>query len=84
MTNTETAEYIRDNYSRTEYLLLTLVSCSLLMNKVVGDSSDLPPELEIINDSLNSVRESLNEKELSVVSVMMNDIDRLSNGTPEG
>jgi len=79
MKTTETAEYIRQHYDRSDYLLLTLVSCSLLLSKVVNEySEDLPPEVDIVAEALKVMRDSLDEKELLTVSVMMSEIDRLS------
>jgi len=78
MNNTQTAEYIRQHYSREDYMLLTLTSCSLLLSKVVNErGEDLPPEIEIVEEALKVLRESLDEKELLTVSVMMSEIDRL-------
>jgi hypothetical protein len=77
MNNTEIAEYIRGHYSREEYLLLTLTSCSLLMTSITERYKELPPEIEIIEDTLTGLREDLNEQELLTVSVMLAEIDRL-------
>jgi hypothetical protein len=78
MNNSETAEYIRQHYSREEYILLTLTSCSLLLSKLVDERGlELPPEIEIVEDALKVLRDSMDEKELLTVSVMMSEIDRL-------
>lgn len=77
MNSQEIAEYIRGHYSREDYLLLTLTSCALLMGAVKERHTDLPPEIEIIHDTLDGLRNDLDEKELLTVSVMMAEIDRL-------
>lgn len=77
MNNSEIADYIRGHYSRLDYLLLTLTSCSLLITAVTERHDDLPPEIEIIEDTLKGLREDLNEQELLTVSVMLAEIDRL-------
>ena len=78
MNNTATAEYIRQHYSREDYILLTLTSCSLLLTKLVNErGEDLPAEIEVVEDALKSLRDSLDEKELLTVSIMMSEIDRL-------
>ena len=78
MNGKEIAEYIRQHYSREDYILLTLTSCSLLLTKVVEeDLQYMPPEIEAVEDALRVLRDSMNEKELLTVSVMMSEIDRL-------
>lgn len=80
MNNTEIAEYMRANHPKEDYLLLTLVSCSLLLNRVLEVNEDIGeqhPEIPIINDSMNALRESLEPGEMYIVGIMMDEVDRL-------
>ena len=75
MNSREIADYIRDRYSREENLLLTLVSCALIMeNEPVEDMS---PAVRIVTETLQTLRESLSESELLSVSMLLAEIDRL-------
>jgi hypothetical protein len=78
MNAVETAEYMRDHYSREEYLLLTLTSCSLLLSNFVERSGDKAgAEVLLVEEILRNLRESMDEHELLSVSVMLAEIDRL-------
>jgi len=77
MNSAEIADYIRSHYTREDYLLLTLTSCALLMGAVTERNENLPPEIKIIHETLDGLRNDLTESELLTVSVMMAEIDRL-------
>lgn len=79
----EISGYLREHYSRTDNLLLTLVSCSLVMEKTSRDH-ELPQPAIIVTETLNTLRESLSEDELLTVSMLLAEIERLSDdGEPE-
>jgi hypothetical protein len=73
----EISEYLRDHYSRHDNILLTLVSCALVLDKANQDH-ELPSEVGIVVETLNVLRESLSEDELLTVSMLLSEIDRLS------
>jgi hypothetical protein len=79
MNSKDVADYLRQHYSRLDNLLLTLVSCSMLLDKA-NERDDLPKEVQIVTETLNVLRESLSEEELLTVSMLLAEIERLSDG----
>jgi hypothetical protein len=77
MNNQEIAEYIRDRYSREENLLLTLVSCALIMDAEMESDKNLSPAIVMVGETLQTLRESLSEQELLTVSMLLAEINRL-------
>ena len=77
MNSQEKADFIRSKYSRFDYLLLTLVSSSLLISKVLEDLDGPPAELRIVEEALRLLREDLNEDETLAVATLMAEIEML-------
>jgi hypothetical protein len=78
MNSADTAEYIRSHYSREDYLLLTLTSCSLLLNAArQRNEPTMNGEVEIVTETLNMLRESMDERETLAVAMLLAEIDRL-------
>jgi hypothetical protein len=81
MNTAEVAEYIRSHYSREDYLLLTLTSCSLLLSNLeekMGEwDGTWPKEVEIVTETLSMLRASMDERETLAVAMLMAEIDRL-------
>jgi hypothetical protein len=75
------AEFIRDKYGRPDYILLTLVSCSMVLSKTVEELETVPAPIEIVEDALRGLRESMTEKELLTVATMMTEISILGDDT---
>jgi flagellin-specific chaperone FliS len=73
MNTKDIADYMRQHYPLEDYILLTLVSCSLLLSNIESDV----PEIQLVEDVLRNLREALPEESLLAVSVMMAEIDRL-------
>jgi len=77
MNSQEKADFIREKYSRFDYLLLTLVSSSLLISKVLEDLDGPPAELRIVEEALRLLRDDLNESETLAVATLMSEIEML-------
>jgi len=73
----EISQYLRQTYSRMDNILLTLVSCSLVLDSAAR-RSEVSQEVKIVADTLNVLRESLSEEELLSVSMLLAEIERLS------
>jgi hypothetical protein len=77
MNSQEKADFIREKYSRFDYLLLTLVSSSLLLSKVLEDLDSPPAELRIVEEALRLLRDDLSESETLAVATLMSEIEML-------
>lgn len=75
MNNQEIANFIRQEYGRLDYLLLTLVSCALIMDKAVDETD--ANSLQIVKETLNMLREDLSEEETITVATLMAEIEHL-------
>lgn len=84
MNSQEKADFIRAKYSRYDYLLLTLVSSSLLISKVVDESNVSIPELNIVEEALRLLRDDLDESETLTVATMMSEIETLGSDSDDG
>jgi hypothetical protein len=77
MNSQEKADFIRAKYSRYDYLLLTLVSSSLLISKVVDEMDNSYPELDIVEEALRLLRNDLDDSETLAVATIMSEIEML-------
>jgi hypothetical protein len=77
MKSREIADYLREHYPRNEYIMLTLVSCSLVLRAYTERQEEVPPEIQIVTESLDNLRSSMTEEETLAVAMLMAEIDRL-------
>lgn len=75
MNTQEIANFIRQKYGRLDYLLLTLVSCALLIEKHVDEES--VPALQMVKETLKGLHDDLSDEEVTTVAVMMSEIEYL-------
>lgn len=71
----EIANFIREKYGRLDYLLLTLVSCALLVEHHVDEKS--VPALQMVKETLKGLRDDLSDEETTTVATLMAEIEYL-------
>lgn len=75
MMNPETVMYLQTKYGTEAYRLTALISCALILESVAEREKDLPPEIELVADTLKDLRESLSVEEVTRVAMVMADIN---------
>lgn len=80
----EIAKYMQEHYSKTDYLILSLVSCGLVLDKYVEDNEAVDPPVALVAETLNVLRGSLSEQEYSQVVMMIMEIERLGDDANDG